>query len=243
MKRILKSIAFIFAACVCGAVFAEESIELPDVTTVVSGGAITAGKDSVPDYSPVLPSAEDGRVSLPQVADNSGGIVAPAAPEPTESKGTRFRIGGGIYTGFPLGDDFIRQKIEPFFVVELPFAKFQNNMEIGGAAHILTGGAIAKSAYEGGFAGGIAAELYLRIPLHTVFSLQPSFGYELAVNCANRETFVDSEFLLACSARFIPQSIRNGAFECALTPVLEIAPASENAVCTLGVRLGVLFGF
>ena len=98
----------------CAASFAEEAIELPDVTTVVSGGAITAGKDSVPNYSPALPTVENGRVSLPQVADNSGGIVAPSAPEPTESKGTQFRIGGGLYTGFPLGDDVVRQKIEPF---------------------------------------------------------------------------------------------------------------------------------
>ena len=33
----------------------EEEIELPDVTTVVNGKTFTAGKDSVPDYTKILP--------------------------------------------------------------------------------------------------------------------------------------------------------------------------------------------
>ena len=113
MRISAKKTIFFVVAAICGAaIFAEEAIELPDVTTVVSGGAITAGKDSVPDYSPTLPTSEDGRVSLPQIADNSGGIVASVAEtEPVSENDTKFRLGGGFYTGFPLGDDLMRERI------------------------------------------------------------------------------------------------------------------------------------
>lgn len=41
-------------------------IELPDVTTVISGTTLTAGKDSVPDYSKILPDQNSGSASLPK---------------------------------------------------------------------------------------------------------------------------------------------------------------------------------
>lgn len=43
----------------------ENEIELPDVTTVISGEALTAGKDSVPDYKKILPDKNTGSVQLP----------------------------------------------------------------------------------------------------------------------------------------------------------------------------------
>ncbi len=43
----------------------ENEIELPDVTTVISGEALTAGKDSVPDYKKILPDKNTGSVLLP----------------------------------------------------------------------------------------------------------------------------------------------------------------------------------
>jgi hypothetical protein len=49
-----------------GAEQAEEEIELPDVTTVISGGALTAGKDSVPDYKRILPDQNTLGVQLPE---------------------------------------------------------------------------------------------------------------------------------------------------------------------------------
>lgn len=48
----------------------EEEIELPDVTTVVSGGALTAGKDSVPDYKGVIPTIESAKVELPKLSNS-----------------------------------------------------------------------------------------------------------------------------------------------------------------------------
>lgn len=43
----------------------ENEIELPDVTTVISGETLTAGKDSVPDYKKILPDKNTGSVQLP----------------------------------------------------------------------------------------------------------------------------------------------------------------------------------
>lgn len=47
----------------------EESIILPDVSTVISGGAIKAGKSSVPDYSLILPEASNEPQIIPQLPD------------------------------------------------------------------------------------------------------------------------------------------------------------------------------
>ena len=45
----------------------EEEIELPDVTTVVNGKTFTAGKDSVPDYTKILPETSAPEVQLPEM--------------------------------------------------------------------------------------------------------------------------------------------------------------------------------
>lgn len=45
----------------------EEEIELPDVTTVVNGKTFTAGKDSVPDYTKILPENSAPEVQLPEM--------------------------------------------------------------------------------------------------------------------------------------------------------------------------------
>ena len=73
----MKKIFLILTACFCGTfVFAqtegevqssENEIELPDVTTVISGGALTAGKDSVPDYKKILPDKNTGSLELPEM--------------------------------------------------------------------------------------------------------------------------------------------------------------------------------
>ena len=49
---------------------AEEAITLPDVSTVISDGAIKAGKSAVPDYSEVLPKTEIDAELLPQLPDS-----------------------------------------------------------------------------------------------------------------------------------------------------------------------------
>ncbi|MBQ7159938.1 MAG: hypothetical protein IJS09_11040 [Treponema sp.] len=228
--------------CVPAAFAQEEAIALPDVTTVVSGGAITAGKDSVPDYSPVLPDVETARVELPQVAEKVAEAPAPD-PEPTPKSNTKFRVGGGLYTGFPFGDNLMREKIAAGFAGELPFTVFDTNKEFGGAARLLLGGVIGKEGVSGGFAGELSLELFFRLPVNTVFILQPSFGYGLALTCVDGSTFFDSDLPLSCSMRFVPQGILDGRLEFAFTPVLHWTPFSDNSIFGLGIKLGALYSF
>ena len=82
----------------------EEAIELPDVTTVVSGGAITAGKDAVPDYAGGFNSDESSRSMLPSVADNSRGITAAPVQEPEKpvlQKEKLLSVEGEVGGGYP----------------------------------------------------------------------------------------------------------------------------------------------
>lgn len=70
MKRIvLISVFFTFSFYLFAQKTSQEveEIELPDVTTVVSGDAFTAGKDSVPDYSEILPESSAPKVELPKM--------------------------------------------------------------------------------------------------------------------------------------------------------------------------------
>lgn len=244
MKQILRKTALMIILAACGTfAFAqsEEAIALPDVTTVVSGGALTAGKDSVPDYSPALPTVEDGRVPLPQVADSSDGV---SAPEPPVDYGdTLFRVGGGVHMGFPLGDDLVSGKIALDATAELPFTDIGFDKELGGEAHLLLGGVIPQSDVSGGFAGELSVGLYLRFELEDWFCLQPSLGVGAALTHVGGSTYFDPDFLLACSVRFMPQAILDGALEFAVTPLVQIMPTADNAVCALGFRLGALYAF
>ena len=70
MKNLFLKITFLFL--VSAFIFPQnaenvEEIELPDVTTVVNGKTFTAGKDSVPDYSEILPENDSPEVQLPQM--------------------------------------------------------------------------------------------------------------------------------------------------------------------------------
>ncbi|MCR5725692.1 MAG: hypothetical protein K6G80_11465 [Treponema sp.] len=56
----------------------EEKIELPDVTTVVTGDTLTAGKEAIPDYSVVLPSADSGVIELPSLEKPEPQAAAPS---------------------------------------------------------------------------------------------------------------------------------------------------------------------
>ena len=75
MKKILLNTIFFAAAFALSAQskntapneIIEEEIELPDVTTVVNGKTFTAGKDSVPDYTKILPENSAPEVQLPEM--------------------------------------------------------------------------------------------------------------------------------------------------------------------------------
>ena len=242
MQMIKKTVcgAF-FVLCAAFASAQEDAIALPDVTTVVSGGALTAGKDSVPDYSPITPTTETARVDLPQVADVPD---APApAPVVTDDE-TAFRLGGGIATLFPLGSDVLAYKLGFAGVWELPFWRtIVRELEWGASAHVFLGGCAGKDDYAGGFDGELSAGVYLRIPMSDVIFLQPSVEFGFSLINADTTTCFDPQFLFACSARFVPPQIADGALDFAVTPVFQLMPISDNAVCTLGIRLGAVYSF
>ena len=63
MKKLFIALTGMF---ICAGIFAsEEKIELPQVTTEVSGDKITAGKEAVPDYRKIIPQYDVKNFSLP----------------------------------------------------------------------------------------------------------------------------------------------------------------------------------
>lgn len=89
-------------------IFADDQIQLPDVTTVVSGDTLTAGKSSVPELDFKLPDAGSTQIPLPQmptaqtseVQDTDDEIVAAGGSKEMYVEGL---IGAG-YPGFFRGD-------------------------------------------------------------------------------------------------------------------------------------------
>ncbi len=49
----------------------EEDLNLPDVTTVISGKVLQAGKNSVPDFTDILPDSDTSATVLPVLSDSS----------------------------------------------------------------------------------------------------------------------------------------------------------------------------
>ena len=70
-----KTVVFLTAVLFAAELFAqtsdalqqEEAIELPEVTTVVSGVSIKAGKEAVPDYKEILPDTSSSELELPEM--------------------------------------------------------------------------------------------------------------------------------------------------------------------------------
>ena len=105
MKRILLNIIFLSA---CTALFAqnkneivEEEIELPDVTTVVNGKTFTAGKDSVPDYTKILPENSAPEVQLPEMDGVKTEKNLPENHNRNESKSKDIYAQGELGAGYP----------------------------------------------------------------------------------------------------------------------------------------------
>lgn len=86
---------------------ASEEISLPDVSTVISGGAPKAGKSAVPDYAAVLPKTE-GTEIVPQMPDaGSAGLTADSvsvASAPREKSVYAEGVAGLGFPGFFTGD-------------------------------------------------------------------------------------------------------------------------------------------
>lgn len=80
----------------------EQKIQLPDVTTVVTGDSLTAGKNAIPDFSDVTPSTDEATTPLPQLPDAKSDNVK-EEPEADLSYGSERNLyaEGLIGCGFP----------------------------------------------------------------------------------------------------------------------------------------------
>lgn len=112
MKMCKKLVLFTAAVFACSSVWSQseeiEEISLPDVSTVISGGAPQVGKSAISDFTDVLPSA-DSRIEniLPQLPDsteagnlNSDSVVTVAPEKTIYVEG----LAGGGYPGFITGN-------------------------------------------------------------------------------------------------------------------------------------------
>ncbi len=106
MKKIFLNTVLLFAAFTAFSQtnqneVVEEEIELPDVTTVVNGKTFTAGKDSVPDYTKILPENSAPEVRLPEM---EGVKTSKNLPENTERaivKSKDIYAEGELGAGYP----------------------------------------------------------------------------------------------------------------------------------------------
>ena len=106
MKKIFLNTVLLFAAFTAFSQtnqneVVEEEIELPDVTTVVNGKTFTAGKDSVPDYTKILPENSAPEVQLPEM---EGVKTSKNLPENTERaivKSKDIYAEGELGAGYP----------------------------------------------------------------------------------------------------------------------------------------------
>lgn len=80
---------------------AVSEIELPDVTTVVSGGTLTAGKDSVPDYTNILPENSAPSVKLPELKPGEPSFSVPEQDVPESAREKDIYAEGKFGAGYP----------------------------------------------------------------------------------------------------------------------------------------------
>lgn len=134
MKVCKKNILILAAAFLCGAIYSQnnavqengaeavEEIFLPDVSTVISGGAPKVGKSAISDFTDVLPSA-DKQVDyvipeLPETSEsgtlNSDSVLQVAPEKTIYVEG----VAGGGYPGYITGNFKIYRQtgISPFKV-------------------------------------------------------------------------------------------------------------------------------
>ena len=80
---------------------AEEEIELPDVTTVINGKTFTAGKDSVPDYTEILPEESSPKVQLPEMEEVKTSSELPESQKENAQKEKDIYAEGQLGAGYP----------------------------------------------------------------------------------------------------------------------------------------------
>lgn len=106
MKKIFLNTLLLFAAFTAFSQtnqgeIVEEEIELPDVTTVVNGKTFTAGKDSVPDYTKILPESSAPQVQLPEMEGIKSQKNLPENTNRASEKSKDIYAEGELGAGYP----------------------------------------------------------------------------------------------------------------------------------------------
>ncbi len=94
----------------------EEAIMLPDVSTVISGGAPKAGKSAVPDYSEVLPKRQTSELvpKLPDAVRPMDSVLGSAAYSSAREKSIYAEGLAGLgYPGFFIGNFSVYNQTGP----------------------------------------------------------------------------------------------------------------------------------
>ncbi len=139
MKYINRKAFFVFTFLIFAAGLSAQEIELPEVTTVISGETEKAGKDALPDFADVLrlPNGSGGlEPELPEVeaADNTD--IAAVNKKPAEKSVYAEGLIGGGYPAFFAGQFSVARAvgISPFKF------SFEHESALGYAAHLVTEG-------------------------------------------------------------------------------------------------------
>ena len=110
----------------------EEQIQLPELTTTVSGDTVVAGKDAVPDFSKVVPSAGEEKNIMPRLpGERISGEDGDGEPEASFLAGEHKNVyaQGLVGGGFP-GDfigDFSVYKASETDPFRIEFSHFSRN--------------------------------------------------------------------------------------------------------------------
>lgn len=143
MKRNKKSVIIISSVLIAlgglNASLSAQSIELPEVTTVISGETEKAGTDALPDFSDVLKlpvGSGDLQPELPQEDSTDNTDIAAGKAKPVEKSVYAEGIIGGGYPAFFTGNISVARTIgaSPFKF------SFEHDSASGYAKHSLTDG-------------------------------------------------------------------------------------------------------
>ena len=126
----------------------EEDIMLPEVSTVISGGAPKAGKSAVPDFSRVLPNYSENKEVLPKFPnendkiDTDTSVISHSSGSPAKNVYAEGLAGAG-YPGFFTGNFSIYRQSG-----SSPFAiNFSHDRVHGYAGKSLTSGYFDKNTF------------------------------------------------------------------------------------------------
>ena len=66
-KELIYAMCVLWAGSYAFSQVEEEQIQLPEITTTISGDTVVAGKDAVPDFSRVVPAAGMEKNIMPKL--------------------------------------------------------------------------------------------------------------------------------------------------------------------------------